>query len=104
VGLIENSDIALIIARYLGVNLRRSTDRLFLEASVAFQARGVALSEDRTDPNNPVLVVRKGSREIRLPQNKSHALAGGKILPMEGVTVFNGERWYVCQAVIDLIP
>ncbi len=103
-GVIENSDIALIIARYLGVKLRRATERLFQEASAAFQARGAAVREDESDPNNPVLVVRKGSREIRLPQNKSYALVGGKSIPLEGVTVFNGEHWYVGQGAVDLIP
>jgi hypothetical protein len=39
-----------------------------------------------------------------LPQNKGYALAGGKNIPLEGVTVFNGERWYVGQRAVDLIP
>jgi alkaline phosphatase len=103
-GLVENSDLALIMARYLGVRLWRTTDRLFLEASAAFKAKGATVGEDKTDPNNPMLVVRKGATEVRLPQNKGYALAGGKNIPLEGVTVFNGERWYVGQRAVDLIP
>ena len=102
-GLVENSDLALIMARYLGVRLWRTTERLFLEASSAFKARGATVSADRTDPNNPVLVVRKGGAEVRLPQNKSYALVGGKSVALEGVTVFNGQRWYVGQQAVDLI-
>jgi len=102
-GLVENSDLALIMARYLGVRLWRTTERLFLEASSAFKVRGATVSADRTDPNNPVLVVRKGGAEVRLPQNKSYALVGGKSVALEGVTVFNGQRWYVGQQAVDLI-
>jgi alkaline phosphatase len=102
-GLVENSDLALIMARYLGVRLWRTTERLFVEASAAFKARGATVSVDQTDANNPVLVVRKGGAEVRLPQNKGYALVGGKSVALEGVTVFNGQRWYVGQQAVELI-
>jgi len=101
-GLIENSDVAAIIARYLGLDLKTTTGRLFQEATTAFGARGASLNSDAAAAN-PVLTVTKGDQTVKLPANKSYAEVGGRRVHLDGVTVFNGKAWYVSQGALGLV-
>jgi len=101
-GLIENSDVAGVIARYLGLDLKTTTGRLFQEATAAFGARGASLNSDATAAN-PVLTVTKGAQTVKLPANKSYAEVDGRRVHLDGVTVFNGKAWYVSQSALGLV-
>jgi alkaline phosphatase len=102
-GTIENTDIATITARYLGVDLAKATGRLFVEAGGAFASKGAEVGIDATDPANLVLVATKGATEVRIPANKNYALVGGRTVPLDGVAVFNGASWYVSRKALDLV-
>lgn len=54
-------------------------------------------------PQNPVVIITKGSDEIKLPVNKNIAYVNGKAVKLDGVTVFNGIHTYVPQSAIELI-
>lgn len=86
-GLWENSDIGKYIAQKLGFSFPDINQRLFVEASAAFQAAGFAIAIDRTDPANPVLTVSRGKATARLPLAKNLVQVNGKAIELEGLVV-----------------
>lgn len=102
-GLLDNTQVAAFMAKTLGVNLDATTERLFQDAVVTFANKGAELNEDFSDAENPVLVIKKGSQTLRIPRNKSIAWLNDKEVHSDGVTVYNGSRWFVAQNLISLI-
>ena len=54
-------------------------------------------------PENPVLIVKKGANTLRIPRNKSVAWFNDKEVQSDGVTVYNGSRWFVAKNLLQLI-
>lgn len=102
-GLVDNTVVAQFMAQTLGVDLDATTERLFQDATAAFLAKGAQVVVDKTDAENPVLVVTKGSQKLEIPRNKSVAILNGQQVISDGVTVFNGTRWFVASNLIALI-
>jgi alkaline phosphatase len=104
-GLVDNTDIALYMAQSIGVDLDKTTARLFVEAGTAFGAKGATIGEDTTNPENPVLVVvsKDGKTTLKMPRNKSIAYRNSKQIDSEGVTVLSDKKWYVARNLVDLI-
>jgi alkaline phosphatase len=105
VGLFENTDIAHVIEASLCLNLDRTTDRIFVEASTAFAAMGATVKVDATDPNNKVLVVEKvGRPTMYLPLSKDVAKIDGKVYNLSGVTITSPKsgKTYVSQDALAL--
>ena len=86
-GVIQNTDVARYIAAALGLDLAAETRDLFVPAEAGFAAAGATASVDASDPQNPVLVARKGARTLRLPVNKSVADLDGRAMELGGVVV-----------------
>jgi len=102
-GLVRNTDIALYMARTLNVDLAQATSRLFQDAASMFAKKGATVSMDTTGPENSVLVVTKGDQMLRVSRNKSYAYLNGRAVASNGVTVYNGTKWYIAKNLIDLI-
>ncbi|QUL98556.1 MAG: alkaline phosphatase [Candidatus Fermentithermobacillus carboniphilus] len=102
-GVIENTDIAKYMERLLGLNLAETTKKLFVPVRAAFEAKGATVQWNTADPNNPVVVVTKGNDTLRFPVNKNLAEVNGKLVKMNGVTVFNGVRTFVPQEALDFL-
>lgn len=118
-GTVQNTDIALYMARALGVDLAKATASLFVEAEAAFKAKGAEVAVDASDAANPVLVVKKGSTLLRIPRNKNFALLnpveetkdgkttwkGGAQSPSDGVNVYiaDTKKWYVSAKLVALV-
>ncbi|MDP2791448.1 MAG: alkaline phosphatase [Rectinemataceae bacterium] len=104
-GLIDNTDVAKYMAMSMGLDLDATTARLFVEAKSAFEKLGATVSEDKTDAENPVLVAvsKDGKNTLRIPRNKSIAFLNGAQVDSDGVTIFNGTKWYVARSLVDLI-
>lgn len=102
-GLMDNTQVAQFMAAALDVNLQQATDLLFLDAKAAFNAKGATVSEDVSDAENPLLVVKKGDQTLRIPRNKNIAWLNDKEVISEGVNVYNGSRWFVSKSIIDQI-
>jgi len=102
-GLMDNTEVAHFMESALDVNLEQATDRLFLDANAEFSAKGATVSEDLADAENPVLVVKKGNQTLKIPRNKSIAWLNDKEIISEGVSVYNGSRWFVSQSLVDQI-
>jgi alkaline phosphatase len=90
-GMIENTDIARMVAHALGFDLESVGKRLFVKADEAFASIGARVTIDSGDTANPVLVVEKGGKRAELPFSKDTiriSPPGGEHR-MEGRTVFS---------------
>ncbi|AEE90368.1 alkaline phosphatase [Tepidanaerobacter acetatoxydans] len=109
-GVIDNSDINKYMQDVLDINLTETTEKLFVNAYDAFTAIGASLKVDSKDPENPILIVNNGKKEMKFPVNKDIAIINGKEIQLPGVVVYTGEfdefdisKWYVSQEAIDLM-
>ena len=102
-GVVENTDIAYYMAELFGVKLSDVTSRLFVPVRAAAEAKGAVVTWNSDDVQNPVVIITKGSDEIKIPVNKNIADVNGKMVKLDGVTVYNGIHTYVPQSAIDLI-
>ncbi|WP_162473702.1 alkaline phosphatase [Serratia microhaemolytica] len=102
-GVVDNTEVAAFIAKAMQVDLDASTNYLFQDAVNAFTAKGATVREDRSDSENPVLEVIKGSQTLRIPRNKSIAWLNGVEVPSAGVTVYNGSRWFIASNLVEKI-
>ncbi|TWT08026.1 alkaline phosphatase [Planococcus sp. CPCC 101016] len=105
-GLVDNTDIAEAMAEFMNFDLEETTDTLFVNAKEAFEKKGYKTRIDVTDVNNPVFVAEKNKKVIQLPINKNIAnitqnkKSFTKTLP--GVTVYNGEDFFVSKEALNL--
>mgnify|MGYP001189133308 CR=1 FL=1 len=123
-GVIDNTEIARYIERSLALDLAAATDRLFADAETAFGAKNAVVSVDATtDPANVRLVAKKGDVELAIVQNRDYAIvkgiaktakgvyvlgkdADGKetlAIKADGVSLYNGKKWFVSRNLIDAI-
>jgi len=103
-GTVQNTDLAKYMEKSMGLDLSAATAKLFVRARPAFEAKGAIVEFDnKTDANNPVLIIRKGNTEIRMPINKNLAYKNGTAYALDGVVIFNGTTTYVPQSAVDLI-
>ena len=102
-GLVDNTDVANYMAKLFGIELSDVTRMLFVPVRTAAEGKGAEVIWDDSDAKNPVVVITKGSDEIKVPINKNIAYVNGDAVKVSGVTVFNGINTYVPEDVIDLI-
>jgi len=88
-GMVENTEMAYIVARALGFDLKRTDNRLFAAANDLFNKTGATLLIDKTHPDKAMLVVEKGDKRAEFPFSKNlmRIKPSGKEFVMEGVTV-----------------
>ncbi|MCX7774210.1 MAG: alkaline phosphatase, partial [Clostridia bacterium] len=101
-GVIDNTDIAKIIAKGMNVDLNALTQKEFVDISAAFSNRGITSYVDKTDVNNPKFIAYRGTQSLTIPANKNFIVYNGKTINYDSVMVYNGEKFFVPQAVIDL--
>lgn len=103
-GTVLNTDITAYMEMAMGLDLAMTTDRLFVKAEDAFEAKGAKVEFDIiSDAQNPVLIVTKDNTEIKIPINKNIAYVNDTVITLDGVVVFNGIDVYVPQSAVDLI-
>ncbi|MCM3745215.1 alkaline phosphatase [Sporosarcina luteola] len=105
-GLIDNTDIAKTMAAFLGFDLNKITDKLFVNARESFEKRGYQTRIDVTDEHNPVFIAEKQNSRIELPINKNfaHVTKNNQSYTktLDGVTVYNEKDFYVSQSALNL--
>lgn len=106
-GVIMNTDIARYMEKVLRTDLNALTQQQFQLAVREFGQKFASARTDLSNPANPMLVVKKGSDEIRFAQNKNIALVNGKEVQLSGLVVYTGlpggENWYVPKDAIALV-
>jgi alkaline phosphatase len=90
-GMLENTDIARMVAHALDIDLESADKRLFVKADEAFASIGARITIDKGDTANPVLVVEKGQKRAELPFSKDTIRVSppGVERTMEGRTIFS---------------
>lgn len=102
-GVVQNTDIALYIAKKLGVSLSETTAELFIPVRQAFEAKGATVAWSETVAFNPVVTVTKGENVLELFVHTNKAIYNGTEIELNGVIVYNGISTYVPQDAVDLI-
>ncbi|MCF7989414.1 MAG: alkaline phosphatase [Thiohalocapsa sp.] len=104
-GLLDNTDIAHIVADAFGFELKDVTRELFVDAATKFRWKKVEL--DTTDAENPLLRIRD---HYELPANKNLLIRKGPSVdfscPLEGVVVYAPEsaavrKMYIPQQAVQ---
>ncbi len=88
--MIENSDIARIMAKAMGFDLADADRRLFVPAEEVFKRIGASVTLDRKDPRNMVLIVESEGKRAELPLSKNTMRIKGRTettRTLEGITV-----------------
>ncbi|MBS4218427.1 alkaline phosphatase [Bacillus sp. FJAT-49711] len=105
-GLVDNTDIAKTMAKYLKVDLNKTTDKLFVNARESFAKKGYKTRIDVTDEKNPVFIAEKQKIKIELPVNKNIAYVTKNkkttTKALDGVTVYNSKDFYVSETALHL--
>ncbi|BAQ12047.1 alkaline phosphatase [Bacillus sp. OxB-1] len=105
-GLVDNTDLAKTMASFLGFDLNKTTDKLFVNAREAFENKNFQTRIDVTDENNPVFIAEKNNIKIELPVNKNIAHVTKQnqsyTKTLDGVTVYNEKDFFVSESALDL--
>ena len=105
-GLVDNTDLAKTMASFLGFDLNKTTDKLFVNARESFEKKGYETRIDVTDENNPVFIAEKQKIRIELPVNKNVAYVTQNkksfTKTLDGVTVYNGKDFYVSESALNM--
>jgi alkaline phosphatase len=102
VGLVDNTEIAHVMAKAMGFELEAIDKKLFLDAEKAFKKIGAKTRVDVTDPENPVLLITRGSKTAELPVNKNIMKVNGKEYKLNGVIVRSNHKFYIPQQAITV--
>ena len=88
-GTVENTDIAHACAAWMGFRLEEVDAKLFRPGEQVAAQLGGRASIDRSDPENPVWVIRKEEGgEVRFPFSKDLMIVDGKTYRLIGPTVY----------------
>ncbi|MED3397774.1 alkaline phosphatase [Bacillus wiedmannii] len=101
-GLIQNIDIAKTMAKAMGFNLEEVTNKLFVESELAFQQNGATVTIDKTDVENPVLIVKRNNVKAQLFVNKNIIRIKNKEYELGSVVVESNGKFYVPEEAIRL--
>ncbi len=101
-GVIDNTDIAKIMEKYFAVSLNKTTKELFIEAKEV-EIKGGVIETDKTDPNNPILIIKQKNNIIKLPVNKNIAILNNKEIKLKSVTIYINDKWYISREIFSLL-
>lgn len=108
-GLVENTDLAHAMAKFMGFELDKLTDELYIPATKAFTEKGFTTKVDVTDKENPIFIAQKTDVSITIPVNKNTmvykdpSMNTSKTYTFDTINVYNGTEFYVSKKVLDTI-
>ncbi|MGL5545278.1 MAG: alkaline phosphatase [Cetobacterium sp.] len=102
-GTVNNSDIALYIAKAMNLDLDAATDELFVPGK-RIKDMGIDVKIDTTDKFQPVFTLSKGGKKYVFAENKNYYELDGKKVKFNGIVVFNGKDVFIPNAALkDII-
>ncbi|MGZ7148966.1 alkaline phosphatase [Bacillus sp. BC08] len=101
-GLIQNTDIAKTMAKAMSFNLEEVTNKLFVESESAFKQNGATVTIDKTDAENPVLIVKRNNVKAQLFINKNIIRIKNKDYELGSIVVESNGKFYVPEEAIHL--
>ncbi|MDY3947636.1 MAG: alkaline phosphatase [Ezakiella sp.] len=104
-GTVFNHEIAKYVEKIMGVDLDALTEKLFIVARPALEAKGAKVEWKNVggDKPNHELIATKDGKTYRFPVNKNYAYVGEEKVTFDGLTVFNGKAAYLPQSAINLV-
>ncbi|MED0952414.1 alkaline phosphatase [Bacillus mobilis] len=101
-GLIQNTDVAKTMAKAMGFNLEEVTNKLFVESESSFKQNGATVTIDKTNAENPVLIVKRNHVKAQLIVNKNIIRIKNKEYELGSVVVESNGKFYVPEEAIRL--
>lgn len=106
-GLVENTDLAKKMAEFMGFDLQKLSNKLYMNAKDSFEKKGYSTRIDVTDPNNPVFIAKKGKQKVELPANKNIVISktpkSTKQKEINAITVYNGKDFYISEQALKAV-
>ncbi|MGE7114850.1 alkaline phosphatase [Lysinibacillus sp. NPDC047702] len=108
-GLVENTDLAHAMAKFMGFELDKLTEELYIPATKAFTEKGFTTKVDVADKENPTFIAQKADVTITIPVNKNSivykdaSMNTSKTYTFDTINVYNGTEFYVSKKVLDTI-
>ncbi|AVK83763.1 alkaline phosphatase [Lysinibacillus sp. B2A1] len=108
-GLVENTDLAHAVAKFMGFELDKLTDELYIPATKVFTEKGFTTKVDVADKENPTFIAQKADVTITIPVNKNSivykdaSMNTSKTYTFDTINVYNGTEFYVSKKVLDTI-
>ncbi|MCM3602522.1 alkaline phosphatase [Robertmurraya korlensis] len=103
-GYLENTALPEKMAEFMGVNLEKLSQSLFINAKETFEKQGFVTKIDQSKKYNPVFVATKKGASIEIPANKNIITVNGKSHSLDGVSIFNGRDFFVSEQVKEFLP
>ncbi|MDX8335585.1 alkaline phosphatase [Candidatus Cetobacterium colombiensis] len=101
-GTVNNSDIALYIAKAMNLDLDKATEELFVSGE-KIKGLGIDLAIDTTDKFQPEFTLSKNGKKYKFHENKNYYETDGKKVKFNGIVVFNGKEVFIPQEAINNI-
>lgn len=106
-GLVENTDIAYAMAKFMGFDLKKLTDDLYIPATKAFTEKGYTSKIDLTNKENPKFIAQKNNVTVTIPVNKNIVINEQdktvKTHTFDTINVYNGTDFYVSKKVLNML-
>ncbi|MDW5562256.1 MAG: alkaline phosphatase [Methanomassiliicoccus sp.] len=102
-GLLDNTDLARVAERSLGLSLNNAEQKLYNEASSAFSGMRAQVSIDTT--NRELVVTKNGAEIATMPLSSDLLNVGGKTYQLSGVVIYaeKSGKAYVPQDAVRLV-
>lgn len=101
-GTILNCDVGKYMQYILGLDCDALTKTLYVSDS-SLKKQGAKVTVDKKDPKNPVVVITKGSKTLKLPINKNIAIINGKVTKLDSLTLLIKDKIWVSGNTFSLI-
>ncbi|WP_053072103.1 alkaline phosphatase [Rossellomorea marisflavi] len=92
-GLLENTDLPVKMADFLGFSLD-SYRSWYVDGKTLLEKQGYDVTL-KTGTANPEMMAKKGKTVLRFPENKNFYMSNDDKIPLKSVTVFNGKTFYI---------
>lgn len=102
-GVVENTYIAEVVAEALQVDLDALTAETYVDINKALTERGFLCAIDKADKNQVKFFAERGLQTLVIDQNKNNAIVNGTRVTFDSVMVYNGEKFFAPQALIDIL-
>lgn len=101
-GTVDNTDLAMIQEKSLGLNLLQVDALLYQEISVSLSSYQL---ENQITGSEPKLIIRNGSKQAELVYSTDLLRLGGKEIHLDGLTIYIKEtgKSYVSQEAVNQI-
>lgn len=104
-GLVENTDLAHVMAKAMGFDLENLTSDLFIDAESSLRKLGYTTIIDFSDENNPVFVATKDNKTIEIPENKNIVQVQTNnntpvTFTFNSVAVYNDDKFYISEEML----